>query len=94
MKLIVLKPFKDKNDHQTIYKSGDHLITSELSRVNDLVKRGLCEIASVDDGDDSGGQPYIEAEKAAIAVKGGKDCGRRAVSRPAAVPAGSAGAAG
>ena len=52
MKLIVLKPFKDKNDHQTIYKSGDHLITSELSRVNDLVKRGLCEIASVDDGDD------------------------------------------
>ncbi len=52
MKLVVLKPFRDKNDHQTIYKSGDHLITSELSRVNDLVKRGLCEIASVDDGDD------------------------------------------
>ena len=49
MKLVVLKPFRDKNDHQTIYKSGDLLTTNDLSRVNDLVKRGMCEITSVDD---------------------------------------------
>lgn len=52
MKLVVLKPFRDKNDHQTIYKSGDLLTTNDLSRVNDLVKRGMCEITSVDDGND------------------------------------------
>ena len=52
MKLVVLKPFRDKNDHQTIYKSGDLLTTNDLSRVNDLVKRGMCEITSVGDGDD------------------------------------------
>ena len=42
--LIALVAFKDKFDKSKIYQSGDKLQTGDLARVNDLVKRGLCEI--------------------------------------------------
>ena len=45
--LLVLEQFKDKSDHKTVYNPGDHLETDDLSRVNDLVKRGLAKIETV-----------------------------------------------
>ena len=53
MRLKVLAPFKDKNDHETVYQSGDVLSTDEIGRVNDLVRRGLCEIVSVEKEEES-----------------------------------------
>nr|UWI25158.1 MAG: hypothetical protein [Bacteriophage sp.] len=57
MKLVVLKPFRDKNDHQTIYQSGDHISTNDISRVNNLVKNGMCEIVSVGDDKEEDKKP-------------------------------------
>lgn len=55
--LIALMLFKDKITKEII-NPGEKLQTDDLDRVNDLVKRGLCEIASVDyseeDGSDTG----------------------------------------
>lgn len=55
--LIALMLFKDKITKEII-NPGENLQTDDLARVNDLVKRGLCEIASVDyseeDGSDTG----------------------------------------
>ena len=55
--LIALILFKDKITKEII-NPGENLQTDDLARVNDLVKRGLCEIASVDyskeDGSDTG----------------------------------------
>lgn len=45
--LLVVEQFKDKSDHKTVYNPGDHLETDDLSRVNDLVKRGLAKIETV-----------------------------------------------
>ena len=49
--------FKDKITKEII-NPGEKLQTDDLDRVNDLVKRGLCEITSVDyseeDGSDTG----------------------------------------
>ena len=53
--LLVLEAFKDKNDHAIVYQPGDHLETDDLSRVNDLVKRGLAEIESVGVAEDAAG---------------------------------------
>ena len=45
--LLVLEQFKDKSDHKTVYNPGAHLETDDLSRVNDLVNRGLAKIETV-----------------------------------------------
>ena len=45
--LKVLKPLTDKYDPEKKYKEGDTLLTDEIGRVNDLVARGICSIASV-----------------------------------------------
>lgn len=49
MKLKVINTFIDKEDLQVAHQPGGTLCTSDLSRVNDLVKRGLCEIESLED---------------------------------------------
>lgn len=69
MKLIVLNSFRDKNNRQTIYKAGDCLITNDLNRVNDLVKRGLCEIASVVDDEKSNTITFQQKEYGIDEVK-------------------------
>lgn len=59
--LIALAFFKDKITNEIIQPGGT-LQTDDLTRVNNLVKRGLCEIVSVDNpvldeqgaGDNSG----------------------------------------
>lgn len=59
--LIALAIFKDKITNEIIQPGGT-LQTDDLTRVNDLVKRGLCEIVSVENpvleqpgtGDNSG----------------------------------------
>lgn len=43
VKIVVVKTFRDKNDHVTIYKPGDEL-SFEKARVDDLVKRGLAKL--------------------------------------------------
>lgn len=45
--LIALAVFKDKITNKII-QPGESLQTDDLSRVNDLVKRGLCKIVSVE----------------------------------------------
>lgn len=45
--------FKDKITKEII-NPGEKLRTDDLDRVNDLVKRGLCEIASVDYSEEDG----------------------------------------
>ena len=45
--LKVLKPLTDKYNPEKKYKEGETLLTDEISRVNDLVARGLCSIVSV-----------------------------------------------
>mgnify|MGYP001309362358 CR=1 FL=1 len=47
-KLKVTKPFRDKNNPEKNYKEGETLTTDEISRVNDLVARGMCVISSVE----------------------------------------------
>lgn len=42
MKLKVVKQFKDKNDHKTIYQVGDVIDIKEMERVTNLIKRDLC----------------------------------------------------
>lgn len=49
--LIAIMAFKDKFDKSKIYQPGDKLQTGDLTRVNDLVKRGLCEIAGTVEAD-------------------------------------------
>lgn len=49
MKLKVVQAFIDKEDHSTIHKVGDTLCISDLSRINFMVRKGICEIVSIDD---------------------------------------------
>ncbi|WP_418981722.1 hypothetical protein [Alistipes sp.] len=51
MKLKVLVPFRDKIDHKTWYKVGDTLVTDDIDRINQNIKRGLCEVVSPDNGE-------------------------------------------
>ena len=51
--LIALILFKDKITKEII-NPGENLQTDDLARVNDLVKRGLCEITSVDYSEENG----------------------------------------
>lgn len=51
MKLKVLVPFRDKIDHKTQYRPSDTLSTDDVSRANDLIRRGLCELVSPDNGE-------------------------------------------
>lgn len=92
MRLKVLAPFKDKNDHETVYQSGDVLSTDEIGRVNDLVRRGLCEIVSVEKEEESDkpetvsfrqGEYALEAVKKALGSIGVKtgNAGVKSVSK-------------
>ena len=49
MELKVLNRFVDKFDASKTYQIGDSLISSDIVRINDLLKRGLCEIYSIED---------------------------------------------
>lgn len=49
-KLKVTKTFQDKYTKK-VYSPGDTLETEDLNRVNDLVKRNLCEITEVSSGE-------------------------------------------
>jgi hypothetical protein len=51
IELTALKPFMDKNDTKVSYKKGDKLATDEVERINDLIKRGLCEVSALDVAD-------------------------------------------
>lgn len=42
MKLKVVKQFKDKNDHKTIYQVGDVIDFKGSERIANLIKRDLC----------------------------------------------------
>lgn len=42
MKLKVVKQFKDKNDHKTIYQVGDEIDIKGSERIANLIKRDLC----------------------------------------------------
>lgn len=53
LKLKVLRPFKDKNDLKICYEVGGELsipadTPENVARINDLIARGLCEIAAVE----------------------------------------------
>lgn len=52
IELTAQKPFVDKNDQKVSYKKGDKLNTDDVDRINDLVKRGLCNITSLEDQND------------------------------------------
>lgn len=41
MKVKVLKLFRDKNDHVTLYEPGMILEVKDEARANDLIERGL-----------------------------------------------------
>ena len=49
MKLIVKKVFRDKFS-KAIYKIGDAVEFSDDNRINDLIRRGLCEEIKEDAG--------------------------------------------
>lgn len=48
--LKVLKKFQDKENPDKIYQAGDLLEINDLDRVNNLVARGICSIASIKEG--------------------------------------------
>lgn len=53
LKLKVLRPFTDKNDPEIRYEAGDSLplqpdTPESVARINDLIARGLCTVASVE----------------------------------------------
>ncbi len=53
LKLKVLRPFKDKNNLKICYEVGGELSIptdkpENVARINDLVARGLCEIAAAE----------------------------------------------
>ena len=52
IELTAQKPFVDKNDQKVSYKKGDKLNTDDVDRINDLVKRGLCDITSLEVADE------------------------------------------
>lgn len=43
LKIVVIKRFRDKNDHRTWYEAGVELKFDE-SRANDVVERGLAKL--------------------------------------------------
>lgn len=49
MKLIVLRQFRDKNNHEKIYQPGDVLETEDKTRISDLKERGLVEGGEAED---------------------------------------------
>lgn len=53
IELTVIKKFKDKNDTTVSFDPGSKLNIDEIARINDLVKRGLCEITSLDVTDEN-----------------------------------------
>ena len=52
IEIVVVKRFRDRNDHQTWYEAGSKL-TFDESRANDVIKRGLAELYDPE-GDDTG----------------------------------------
>lgn len=75
LKLKVQRGFTDKNDPAIRYEAGDSLpmqadTPDNVARINDLIARGLCTVASVEtDPEEPAAQPADkEAESAAPTV--------------------------
>ena len=80
MKLKVVKQFKDKNDHKTIYQVGDVIDIKGGERIANLIKRDLCvpideEVEQPATGE---GDPANEPKEAApeTSAKGEKSKGK------------------
>ena len=52
--MTVLDTFKSVVDHKTIHSKGDSVEITDVKRVNDLVKRGLAEIVSIEEATEKG----------------------------------------
>jgi len=63
MKLKVVKQFKDKNDHKTIYQVGDVININEMERVTNLIKRDLCVPIADEDEPTASAQPATTTEE-------------------------------
>jgi len=70
MILRVLKKFKDKNNSKKHYVAGDKIEVKEISRINNLVKRGLCELLD-EEGENkvTYGEKTIDSKVAIEALK-------------------------
>lgn len=45
--ILVLSIFADKDNRNVIHQPGEKLLTDDLCRVNDIIKRGLGELSAV-----------------------------------------------
>ena len=71
IELTAKKTFKDKNDPTVLYTVGSKLNLDDTERINDLVKRGLCDITSLEVEDQNDKVKFGEKEydtKTMIAV--------------------------
>lgn len=97
VKLKVLVPFTDKNDHTVRYKKGDTVAFDDIDRVNDLVVRKVCRLAAIEnnepaaataDGITIGDKSYpvaaVKVALEAIGVTVSKNAGIPAVSKAVA----------
>ena len=72
LKLKVLRPFKDKNNLKIGYEVGGELSISadtpeNVARINDLIARGLCEIAAAE-AEAPAAPPADKDDEAALAT--------------------------
>lgn len=52
--LIALATFRSAEDHKTLHSKGATVETTDVKRVNSLIKRGLAEIVSIEEINDGG----------------------------------------
>lgn len=74
MKLKVLKPFINKEDKKQVFEAGAIIDIADVTRINDIVKRGLGEViekTAVADNDNAAGagenEPTASAQPATVA---------------------------
>ena len=97
VKLKVLVPFTDKNDHTVRYRKVDTVAFDDIDRVNDLVVRKVCRLAAIEnnepaaataDGIAIGDKSYpvaaVKVALEAIGVTVSKNAGIPAVSKAVA----------
>ena len=95
LKLKVLRPFTDKNDPGIHYVADDCLpmqadSPDHVARINDLIARGLCMVASVEADKEAEAAPSVafdEQEYPLAAMKVALEAIGIAVSKNAGVPA-------
>lgn len=56
VKLAVLDTFRSVTDHKTVHSKGDTVTTTDVKRVNDMVRRGLAEIVAIEDATSEDGE--------------------------------------